>query len=280
MRRAEWLIPYSHGHQHALAQSLRLRRAVEGDDDEAFAAAVEDMLGFASGELAEHMAQEETELLPLAVSKRCVTDAEVVRMARDHVRVRALAARLRREPGDPTVARRLATLVHDHVRWEERHLFQSWQQRCEASGTDAAPGGDAERFEPLPILAAVSTDVVVYPPSSGEPGSVGMTLETMHATRLTLDPGVELPPVTVGLDVVLTVVGGSGTLRTGRGADGAFDATHPLAPGVVIGLPTGTRRAISAGPRGLSLVNSHRRRDESPIDDAVGDDAPGGDARE
>lgn len=276
MRRADWLIPYSHGHQHALAQSLRLRRAVEGDDDDAYAAAVDDVLAFAAGELAEHMASEEAELLPLAVARRCATDAEVVRIARDHVRIRALVDRLQHERDDAAVARRLANLLHDHVRWEERQLFQAWQERCES-----ADAQDDERFRVVPDASSVSGDVVVCPPlEDGEPGSVGITLETMHATRLTLDPGVELQPVAVDLDVVMSVVGGSGTLRA-SGPSAGRETTHPLVPGVVIGLPAGSRRAIAAGPRGLSLVNSHRRRDGSPASEAdVGSDARGDHAHE
>ncbi|MEU0744490.1 hypothetical protein [Streptomyces sp. NPDC006134] len=55
------------------------------------------------------------------------------------------------------------------------------------------------------------------------------------------------------LDVLLLVVGGSGTL------DGAPDP-QPLAPGSLVWLPHGSARGLGAGEDGLAYLTVHRRR--------------------
>ena len=127
MRRADWLIPYSHDHQHGLAHALRLRRAVESDDDLLRTAAVTEVLQFGRDELEPHMHREEAELLPIAAGHGCVTSDQVARMANEHLRLRTLLARLADLPTDTSAATELAALLHDHIRWEERELFEAWQ---------------------------------------------------------------------------------------------------------------------------------------------------------
>ncbi|MZD03925.1 hypothetical protein GTW43_02345 [Streptomyces sp. SID5785] len=55
------------------------------------------------------------------------------------------------------------------------------------------------------------------------------------------------------LDVLLVVVEGSGTLHR-AGAD------EELAPGVLVFVPRGERRSVSAGAAGLAYLTCHRRR--------------------
>ena len=127
MRRADWLIPYSHDHQHGLAQALRLGRAADSGNEHARAAAVADVLRFAEDELEPHMHREESELLPIAARHGCVTPDQVARMANEHLQLRTLRARLVEAPTDMAAASELAMLLHDHIRWEERVLFEAWQ---------------------------------------------------------------------------------------------------------------------------------------------------------
>ncbi|MFI0238504.1 hypothetical protein [Streptomyces sp. NPDC016845] len=55
------------------------------------------------------------------------------------------------------------------------------------------------------------------------------------------------------LDVLLVVVEGHGTLRRA-------DAEEELAPGTLVFVPRGERRAVSAGEDGLVYITAHRRR--------------------
>lgn len=65
------------------------------------------------------------------------------------------------------------------------------------------------------------------------------------------------------LDVLLVVLTGAGSLRTGAGD------TLDLAPTTVIWLPRTSRRALEAGPEGLTYLTVHRRRPGLTIRPAV-----------
>ncbi|MGW0788337.1 hypothetical protein ACWD04_08785 [Streptomyces sp. NPDC002911] len=65
------------------------------------------------------------------------------------------------------------------------------------------------------------------------------------------------------LDVLLVVLAGAGSLRTGAGD------TLELTPTTVIWLPRTSRRALEAGPEGLTYFTVHRRRPGLAIKPAV-----------
>ncbi|MFF9685413.1 hypothetical protein [Streptomyces sp. NPDC014623] len=65
------------------------------------------------------------------------------------------------------------------------------------------------------------------------------------------------------LDVLLVVLAGGGSLRTGAGG------TLDLAPTTVTWLPRTSRRALEAGPEGLTYLTVHRRRPGLTIEPAV-----------
>ena len=62
------------------------------------------------------------------------------------------------------------------------------------------------------------------------------------------------PHAESALDVLLVVVSGSGKLEAGDGQ------TLDLAEGLVMWLPHGSRRSLSAGEDGLLYMTVHRRR--------------------
>lgn len=64
------------------------------------------------------------------------------------------------------------------------------------------------------------------------------------------------------LDVLIHVLGGSGTLTTERG-------TLDLEPGVLAWLPRRSMREFSAGPGGLRYLTVHRRRQALVLDPSV-----------
>lgn len=123
MKRSPELAALSRDHHQALEAALRLRRATPGDVDEAVA----HFLDFWDRHGRRHFAIEEELLLPALPDDEGW--AEVAdRVRREHEDIRAHTAEL------STVrlvdaARELGELVHDHVRYEERHLFMLLEER-------------------------------------------------------------------------------------------------------------------------------------------------------
>lgn len=64
------------------------------------------------------------------------------------------------------------------------------------------------------------------------------------------------------LDVLIHVLGGSGTLTSERG-------TLSLEPGVLVWLPRRSMRQLSAGPSGLRYLTVHRRRQALVLDPSM-----------
>ena len=136
MKRIEALIPFSHDHQHGLANALRLRRAAESGDTVAVQSEVASFLEFARGELAEHMRSEEEQLLPAVLGHGVLSDDDLLRVGREHASMRLAVSRLADAPDDADLALHAATLLHDHIRWEERELFESWQRQLAEQGSE------------------------------------------------------------------------------------------------------------------------------------------------
>jgi len=130
MNRHPALVPFSHDHHHELAHAHRLRKAADGDAAARLAAADAYVATFFS-ETVEHFRREEEELFPLYV-RHAGTTALLERILREHMQLHGLARALRTEAeaGDvaPETLRSLGELLHDHVRVEERELFEDIQR--------------------------------------------------------------------------------------------------------------------------------------------------------
>lgn len=115
------LVPLSRDHHHALVQVLDLRRAAGNP------VAARRFLAFLASDLEGHMSDEEEVVLKAATG-----DPEgVARILREHALLREMAAGLARDLDagrDPAPAMdAVATLLHDHVRYEERVFFMALQ---------------------------------------------------------------------------------------------------------------------------------------------------------
>ncbi|MEV8227324.1 hypothetical protein AB0P41_14965 [Streptomyces sp. NPDC079167] len=106
--------------------------------------------------------------------------------------------------------------------------------------------------------------------ASAAPGERGALWHLAEQGRELDANVVRLPPgAGVGehqedvLDVLLVVLAGGGTLRTGDGD------TLDLAPTAVTWLPRTSRRELEAGPDGLTYLTVHRRRPGLTIRPAV-----------
>lgn len=117
MQRSEELAPLSREHHQALALALRLRRCEEGDAAELRDAAA----AFWVDEARAHFRAEEELVLPAAAQHVAPDDPDVVRVLVEHVELRRRFHDARTASADDL--RALGTLLHDHVRHEERVLF-------------------------------------------------------------------------------------------------------------------------------------------------------------
>jgi hypothetical protein len=121
MKRSEALAPLSRDHQHALDAALRLRRA----DADTVAAAVAYFQAFFASEGERHFQIEEQLLLPALPESDPEWAEPVKRVRDDHAVVRAGVA----IDADVAAARLLGERLNDHVRFEERVLFEILERR-------------------------------------------------------------------------------------------------------------------------------------------------------
>ncbi|MEA2124445.1 MAG: hypothetical protein QOI80_1227 [Solirubrobacteraceae bacterium] len=129
MKRSPALTPLSHDHQHALEAALRLRRA----DAESAAAAVTRFLAFFEREGRGHFELEEEVLLPVLPADDAEWGPAVERVHADHAAIRREADALAVGGGPSlTAVRALGRRLHDHVRFEERQLFEVAERRLSA----------------------------------------------------------------------------------------------------------------------------------------------------
>ena len=130
MNRHPALVPFSHDHQHELAHANRLRKAAAGDAATRLAAGDAYVDAFFS-ETVGHFRREEEELFPLYV-RHAGTTALLEQILREHMQLHGLVRALRAEVagGDvaPGTLSSLGELLHDHVRLEERDLFEDIQR--------------------------------------------------------------------------------------------------------------------------------------------------------
>lgn len=120
MKRSDELAVLSREHHVALELALRLGRATDDDASAVSASALE----FWRSEGREHFRLEEELLLPAFARHAPADDPDVVRVLVEHLQVRRRIADLERDPGaGAEELHALGTLLHDHVRHEERTLF-------------------------------------------------------------------------------------------------------------------------------------------------------------
>ena len=118
MKRSDAIRSLSQDHQHALAVALSLRRAEDADE------AARVFLRFWEAEGRDHFRVEEETLLPMWGRLGTVDDAMAARLAREHLAIRTRALSLQARP-ELDEARELGRELADHVRFEERELFNA-----------------------------------------------------------------------------------------------------------------------------------------------------------
>lgn len=124
MKRHAALLQLSREHHHALKMSRQARFACDAGLAPAIAQAAEIICERFRNELEPHFQSEETDLLPALAAAGA--SGLVQRTLDEHAELRDLNRRLA-EPDAETLAR-FATLLNDHVRFEERELFETAQR--------------------------------------------------------------------------------------------------------------------------------------------------------
>jgi|GEM_PF-199769 len=127
LKRHPALQPLSREHMSGLIQARNLQRAA-GADSVARTRAIAEFVMVWQSEIGEHFNDEERLLLPLMTSRELRE-----RLLSEHRVLRELAGRCERDPGgvaaDREVIRTLGTLLHDHIRWEERVYLEVVQRQ-------------------------------------------------------------------------------------------------------------------------------------------------------
>jgi iron-sulfur cluster repair protein YtfE (RIC family) len=126
VRRHPALVPLSQEHHHELVHARRLLRAAGAGPEERLAVASAYVDAFFT-ETVEHFRREEEILFPLYV-RHAGSTAVVGRILREHMELHGLVRALRAEAAAgnirPEALRTLGDLLHEHVRVEERELFE------------------------------------------------------------------------------------------------------------------------------------------------------------
>ena len=141
--------------------ALRIARELPEAGDDGVERLYSDLLAFWSAGLLPHFRAEGECLLARLVRHVPHDHESIERTNRDHLDMAALVATMR-DTRDP--AERRSTLadfglrLHDHIRWEERVLFEVTQQQLDDAEMDAL-GGEIEERLPNVEAAPALPDV-------------------------------------------------------------------------------------------------------------------------
>lgn len=154
MLRNKNLVALSRQHHHALALCVRLDRALEAGPVDAEAWQSEIVQHFEK-EVSVHFAAEESEVFPVAAEfaeLRPVVDE----LLAEHVILRALFARAAARTLDPSALVEFVEKLAQHIRKEERQLFEGMQRELEEDQFDAVGAG-------LEKALAAASDACILP---------------------------------------------------------------------------------------------------------------------
>lgn len=247
MRRHRSLVPLSRDHNGVLIQARELRRADRLDEPDR-AAVAERFSRFFRAEAVRHFREEEELVFPLLLAHLDEPPPELLRALVEHGQLHALTAELR-ERSDAELLLEIGELLDDHVRLEERILFELVQETVPDERLAAIVLGDRS------VAPAAAGDPVVHLLAGAGKGPLwGTATEDLNATVLEWPPGGGTPEhVNEHRDVLLIVLSGSGTVTL----DGAG---HALQAGDGLVVRKGASRRIEAGLDGMRYLTAHLRR--------------------
>ncbi len=152
MLRDKNLIPLSHQHQHALAMCVRLDRALaKGDAD--LNAWQKEMVGMWESEIRFHFEAEEKVLFP-AAEKYARLRPLVKQLLAEHGTLRGFFARAKTRRLDAAALKAFCETLSQHIRTEERQLFEECQRHMPAGEMARAGAAMEEYFANCGMLGA------------------------------------------------------------------------------------------------------------------------------
>lgn len=133
MKRHQSLHPLSRDHHHALAKAAWLRNLGSDKNLSSPQEAAQTILQFWRDELQHHFREEEDFLLPILAHCATSNHPEIVRTLIEHVEIRSRLDRLSfllktSQEIEIELLQNLGLAIHDHVRFEENHLFNTVEQ--------------------------------------------------------------------------------------------------------------------------------------------------------
>ena len=164
MLRDKNLIPLSHQHQHALAMFVRLERSLaKGDAD--LNAWQEEIVAIWQSEIRFHFEAEEKILFP-AAKKYASTRPLVKQLLSEHGTLRGFFERAKRRRLDSAALKTFGETLSQHIRTEERQLFEDCQRQMPA-GEMARAGAAMDEYFAKAGMPGASCAL----PSSSTPGA-------------------------------------------------------------------------------------------------------------
>lgn len=155
MKRNPALVRLSWDHHHGLVFARRIAKELPGASVAEAAQLYSDLVAFWAAGLLPHFRAEGECLLARLVRHLPHESEPITRLQRDHLSLEALVATMR-DTSDAGERRAALTsfgeLLHDHIRWEERDLFEVTQQQL-TEGELAALGEQLDSELP-PLEAA------------------------------------------------------------------------------------------------------------------------------
>ena len=146
------LAPLSEEHHHGLVFALRIERQLPAASDEEVERLYSQLLRFWSRGLLPHFHTESKCLLARLIRHRLVDDPQIQRLHRDHLSMYGLVSRMQDATGQSerrAALQEFGATLHDHIRWEERELFETAQAVLTERELDALGEEIAERHSKL-----------------------------------------------------------------------------------------------------------------------------------
>ena len=146
------LAPLSEEHHHGLVFALRIERELPAASDEEVERLYSQLLRFWSRGLLPHFHTESECLLARLIRHRLVDDPQIQRLHRDHLSMYGLVSRMQDAAGQSerrAALQEFGATLHDHIRWEERELFETAQAVLTERELDALGEEIAERHSKL-----------------------------------------------------------------------------------------------------------------------------------
>lgn len=258
MKRSKALAPLSRDHHHALEAARRLRRASGAELDNA----VEWFHRFWGEHGRDHFTVEEEFLLPVISDADPEWRAAAQRVRDEHreIRVRIPGLRAGTAAESLTAARELGRLLHDHVRFEERHLFRLLEDRLEADALVALGHAIDESGRGHRVVSGGRRPEVVDLVEAADenlPAGVGWHLAgaaDLNANLVSFQAGQGVAAhVNDEVDVLIVGIVGEGEVRVD-------DVGYPLRPAVAVLIPRGARRETRAVSERFAYLTVHRSR--------------------